>query len=47
MTQTIPSTANQYGRYEKVPPEGGWGYVVTLAVSLVFVSIYQVLYFKY
>ncbi|GJQ75155.1 hypothetical protein Trydic_g9761 [Trypoxylus dichotomus] len=38
MTQTITSLPKrQVEKYELVPPEGGWGYMVTIAVSLMFI----------
>lgn len=27
------------GQYEFVPPEGGWGYVVCVGLSVIFVSV--------
>lgn len=39
MTQTIKTYNRQVEKYETVPPEGGWGYMVTIAVSLTFVSL--------
>ncbi|KAK9752891.1 Major Facilitator Superfamily [Popillia japonica] len=37
MTQTIKTYNRQVEKYETVPPEGGWGYMVTIAVSLTFI----------
>ncbi|KRT86339.1 hypothetical protein AMK59_84 [Oryctes borbonicus] len=38
MTQTMnTSPKKKIERCELVPPEGGWGYMVTIAVSLTFI----------
>lgn len=36
---TVELSQSKKEKYELVPPEGGWGYIVTLGVSLMFVSI--------
>lgn len=32
-------------KYEFVPPEGGWGYVITLSVAVAFVSVVNKLFY--
>lgn len=31
--------------YEYVPPEGGWGYIVCVGLSVIFVSIFVSIFF--
>ena len=38
MTQATVINDKKIENYELVPPEGGWGYVVSLGSSIVFVS---------
>lgn len=39
-------SVNNVPEYEYVPPEGGWGYVVVLSMSLFLVSFFLYLMFS-
>ncbi|GJQ75158.1 hypothetical protein Trydic_g9764 [Trypoxylus dichotomus] len=37
MAESVKNPRNCYSKYEMIPPEGGWGYAITGAVSLAFI----------
>lgn len=46
VTMKVKENKIEYGdvdKYEYVPPEGGWGYMVCVGLSVIFVS--RIIYF--
>lgn len=46
-SQDTCSGNSEAEKYEMVPPEGGWGYLVCIGLSVIFVSSLCFIYYYY